>query len=474
MKHLAVVGTGYVGLVTGAMLASVGNRVTCIDKDPDIVSALKAGKCPIHEPGLEEILNNATAEGSLTFTTEFAQAVSSAEAVFIAVGTPSTESGAYDLQYVEAAVCELALAARAGWHYLVVLKSTVTPDIYDRVRTILADCATRSSAEFEVVSNPEFLAEGTAVRDFRQPHRVVVGAVSQRAREFMEALYAPFTKGKPGILQFTDPRSAIVTKLAANSFLACRVALINELARYCDAVGADIEQVRTGLASDPRIGHLFLYAGPGYGGSCFGKDIRALRESAREHGTELNLIPAVEESNNQHKLYLPKRIEEYYRSLRGKTIAVWGVAFKARTDDIRESPSVEAMEYLLQRGATIHAHDPEALARAQARFADRIELFAGKYDAARGADALLIMTEWDSFKSPDYAELRERLRDRVIFDGRNILDANEVRAAGLAYVGMGTRGDGVLLRSAVHPPRVWQQPLDPGHPPPRFAESGWR
>jgi UDPglucose 6-dehydrogenase len=275
------------------------------------------------------------------------------------------------------------------------------------------------------------------VRDFGQPHRVIVGALSNDARDFMESLYAPFTKSKPGLLQFMDPKSAIVTKLAANSFLACRVALINEVARYCDVVGADIERVRTGLASDPRIGHLFLYAGPGYGGSCFGKDIRALRESAREHGIGLSVLPAIEQSNNDHKVYIAQQLKRYFGSVAGKTIAVWGIAFKARTDDIRESPSVDAIENLLEAGASIRAHDPQALERSQERFGDRITHCRNKYDAVQGADALVIMTEWDSYKSPDYAELGERLAARVIFDARNILDPIQAREAGLAYVGMG-------------------------------------
>lgn len=437
MKRLAVVGTGYVGLVSGAMFASVGNRVTCIDKDPKVVEALRTGRCPIHEPGLDEILRSAIADGNLTFTTDTAEAVEGADFVFIAVGTPSLESGAYDFQYVEGAAREIGRALSGHKRYLVVLKSTVTPDIYMRVHAILAQETSESGAEFEVISNPEFLAEGTAVRDFAQPHRVIVGVVSQEAQEFMEALYAPFTKRKPGLLQFTDPKSAIVTKLAANSFLACRVALINELARYCDALGADIECVRTGLASDPRIGQLFLYAGPGYGGSCFGKDIRALRESACEHGTDLSLIPAIEDSNNRHKLHMPKKIEQYFGSLAEKTIAIWGLAFKARTDDIRESPAVDAIEYLIERGARIQAHDPRALGRAEERFGNRIKYFENKYSAVCGADALAIMTEWDAYKSPDYHELGERLTHRIIFDGRNILDANEARQAGLLYVGIG-------------------------------------
>ena len=442
MKRLAVIGTGYVGLVSGAMFASVGNQVTCVDKDSSIVEALRAGHCTIHEPGLEEILQSAITEGALAFTSNTTEAVASADAVFIAVGTPSMASGAYDFRYVEAAAHEIGQALAASRRRcFVILKSTVTPDIYDRVQRILAEETAGSGAAFEVLSNPEFLAEGTAIRDFGQPHRIVVGALSEEAQEFMEALYGPFTKRKTGLLQFTDPKSAIVTKLAANSFLACRVALINELARYCEAVGADIERVRTGLASDPRIGHLFLYAGPGYGGSCFGKDIRALRESAREHAADLSLIPSIEESNNRHKLHLPKKIEQYFECLKGKTIAIWGVAFKARTDDIRESPSVDAIEYLLQRGARIQAHDPEAAKRMQERFGDRIRQFPNKYEAVSGADALAILTEWDTYKAPDFLELRERLADRVIFDGRNILDAIEVRRAGLAYVGMGRPGD---------------------------------
>jgi UDPglucose 6-dehydrogenase len=365
------------------------------------------------------------------------EAVKEADAIFIAVGTPSLESGAYDFRYVEAAAHEIGQALSRGKRYLVVLKSTVTPDIYARVNAILAQETAESGAGFEVVSNPEFLAEGTAVRDFAQPHRVIVGVSSRDAREFMEGLYAPFTKRKPGLLQFTDPKSAIVSKLAANSFLACRVALINEIARYCDAAGADIESVRAGLASDPRIGQLFLYAGPGYGGSCFGKDIRALRESALGHGADVSLIPAIEESNDRHRLYLPKKIERHFGSVAGMTIAVWGLAFKARTDDIRESPAVSAVEYLLQRGANIQAHDPQALRRAQEHFGTRIQFQNNKYDAATGASTLMIMTEWDTYKSPDYHELSARLTDRVIFDGRNILDVQEVRRAGFVYVGIG-------------------------------------
>ena len=440
MKSITIVGTGYVGLVTGTMFASVGNRVTCVDKDPKIVDALRSGRCPIHEPGLEEILRSAIAEGALSFSTEVAETVQTADAVFIAVGTPSLESGAYDFRYVEEAARQIGRALLPGRRYLIVLKSTVTPDIYASVRSIVGKEAANSGADFEVLSNPEFLAEGTAVRDFAQPHRVIVGTVSQEAREFMEALYAPFTKRKAGLLQFTDPKSAIITKLAANSFLACRVALMNELARYCDDVGADIESVRAGLASDPRIGQLFLYAGPGYGGSCFGKDIRALRESSREHGTDVSLIPAIEESNNRHKLYLPKKIEQYFGSLAGKVIAVWGLAFKARTDDIRESPAITAIEYFLERGARVHAHDPQALGRAADHFGGRMQGFDNKYAAVCGADALIIMTEWDAYKSPDFRELSERLSDRVIFDARNILDAEEVRQAGLSYFGIGREG----------------------------------
>ncbi|MCW5982038.1 MAG: UDP-glucose/GDP-mannose dehydrogenase family protein [Bryobacteraceae bacterium] len=447
MKRLAVVGTGYVGLVSGTMFACVGNHVTCIDKDPRIVEALRAGRCTIHEPGLEEILRSAVADGALHFATDTAEAVAAADAVFIAVGTPSLESGAYDFQYVEAAAREIGRALTPRRRRFIVLKSTVTPDIYTSVNAILTQETAASGVDFEVLSNPEFLAEGTAVRDFGQPHRIIVGAVSGEAQDFMETLYAPFTKRKPGLLQFTDPRSAIVTKLAANSFLACRVALINEVARYCEAVGADIERVRTGLASDPRIGHLFLYAGPGYGGSCFGKDIRALRESARGHGADLCLIAAIEESNGRHKLHLPQRVERHFGSVAGKTIAVWGLAFKARTDDMRESPSVDAIEYLLERGARVQAHDPRALDRAAERFGDRIVYCRNKYEAVSGAHALVIMTEWDAYKSPDYYELRERLEDGVIFDGRNILDADEVRQAGLVYIAMGRQAE-IALQTA--------------------------
>ncbi|MEJ7607658.1 MAG: UDP-glucose/GDP-mannose dehydrogenase family protein [Bryobacteraceae bacterium] len=436
MKRLAVVGTGYVGLVSGAMFASVGNHVTCVDKDPSIVEALQAGKCTIHEPGLDDILRSAILEGTLNFATNLAEAVEAADAVFIAVGTPSLESGAYDFQYVEAAAREIGRAMSPRRQYLIVLKSTVTPEIYERVQTLLLEETLGSAGKFELISNPEFLAEGTAVRDFGQPHRIIVGALSNQAKGFMEALYAPFTKRKPGLLHFTDPKSAIVTKLAANSFLACRVALINEVARYCEAVGADIERVRTGLASDPRIGDLFLYAGPGYGGSCFGKDIRALRESARQHGTGWSLIPAIEESNNRHKLHGPQQLERYFGSVAGKTIAIWGLAFKARTDDIRESPAVNAIENLLRSGAEIQAHDPEALQRSQEHFGNRIKHFENKYEAVRGAHALVIMTEWDAYKSPDYRNQSSDSGQSYIrqsqYPGRR-----KAREAGLVYVGMG-------------------------------------
>lgn len=440
MKRIAVIGSGYVGLVSGAMFAAVGNRVVCVDKDPSVLNALREGKCTIHEPGLEEVLRSAIAEEHLRFTADTAEAVAASDATFIAVGTPSMESGAYDFSYVYAAARDIGRALRTKSDYhLVVLKSTVTPDIYTAVTEILRQETEGSNVEFEVVSNPEFLAEGTAVRDFSQPSRVIVGAVSKAARDFMEGLYAPYTRRKPGLLQFTDPKSAIVTKLAANTFLACRVALVNEIAQYCDAVGADIDQVRTGLATDARIGHLFLYAGPGYGGSCFGKDLRALRESARDHGTEVSLIPAVEDSNNRHKLYLVRAIERRLHPIAGKTIAVWGIAFKARTDDIRESPALTVIDALLERGAKVQAHDPEAHKRAADRYGDTIALCPNKYDTLNGAHALVIMTEWDTYKSPDLQQLKDCLLEATVFDARNILDPDEVEDAGLRYVGMGRR-----------------------------------
>jgi UDPglucose 6-dehydrogenase len=444
-----------VGLVSGVMFAAVGNRVVCVDKDPSIVDSLREGKCTIHEPGLEEILRSAISEGNLTFTTDTAEAVAASEATFIAVGTPSMDSGAYDFRHVYAAAQEIGRALRATRDYhMVVLKSTVTPDIYTAVMEILRRETEGSGVPFEVVSNPEFLAEGTAVRDFSQPSRVIVGAASKAAHEFMEVLYSPYTRRKPGLLQFTDPKSAIVTKLAANTFLACRVALVNEIAQYCDAVGADIDQVRTGLAGDPRIGQLFLYAGPGYGGSCFGKDLRALRESAREHGTDVSLIPAVEDSNNRHKLYLLQKIESRLDPLPGKTIAIWGIAFKARTDDIRESPALTVIEALLERGAKVQAHDPKASLRAADRYGDRITICPNKYEALNGAHALVIMTEWDTYKSPDFNELRERLLDGIVFDARNILDPDEVEDAGLTYVGMGRRGAQVMAAAAGGPAQL--------------------
>ena len=323
-----------------------------------------------------------------------------------------------------------------GKRYLVILKSTVTPDVYGRVCSILTQETLESRADYELISNPEFLAEGTALRDFAQPHRVIIGVNSTEAKEFMEGLYSPFTKRKAGLMQVTDPRSAIVSKLAANSFLACRVALINELARYCDVVGADIESVRTGLASDPRIGQLFLYAGPGVWRKLLWErySSAARKRTPARYGCQSHTGNRGVEQPAQNSLAPKDRSSpglsgrENHRSL--------GLAFKARTDDLRESPSLEAIEYLLQRGARIHAHDPQASRRAQEHFGDRIKHCDDKYAAVCGADALVIMTEWDTYKSPDFYELRERLAARVIFDGRNIFDPEEVRRAGLTYVGM--------------------------------------
>jgi UDPglucose 6-dehydrogenase len=432
---VAVIGTGYVGLVLGAGLAETGNQVQCVDIDADKVARLRQGRIPIYEPGLEPMVQRNVAGGRLTFTTDTGAAVEGSDVVFIAVGTPPDEDGSADLQHV------LAAARAIGDHMngpkVVVTKSTVP---VGTARMVRDEMAARTSVPFHVCANPEFLKEGAAVEDFMKPDRVIVGVESDEARGVIEELYAPFVRtGNP--LIFMDITSAEMTKYAANAMLATRISFMNQVAELCDAVGADVGLVRRGIGSDPRIGPAFLFPGPGYGGSCFPKDVKALVRTARERGVRLDLLEAVEEVNRRQKRrVLDKLTAALGGGLAGRRVAVWGLAFKAETDDVRESPALDLIRGLLEAGATVAAHDPQAMASARRILADRVAYVADPYEALRDADALAIMTEWLIFRNPDFAMMKTRLRQPVVVDGRNLYDPARMRRLGFRYFGIG-RGE---------------------------------
>lgn len=429
---VAVVGTGYVGLVVGACLAETGNDVMCADVDKGKVAALNKGKIPIYEPGLEPLVVSNQAEGRLSFTTDVGAAVEAAEVVFIAVGTPSDEDGSADLQHV------LDVARTIGDHMnrpkVVITKSTVPVGTACKVREAIAE---RTSEKFHVCSNPEFLKEGAAVDDFMKPDRVVVGVDSDEAAEVVGQLYAPFVRtGNP--IMFMDIPSAELTKYAANAMLATRISFMNQIAELCDKVGADVTRVRKGIGSDARIGSAFLFPGPGYGGSCFPKDVKALIRTGDDNGVGLDILKAVEDVNARQKQRLPAMLTQALGGeLQGSTIAVWGLAFKARTDDMRESPSIELIEAVLAAGGRVRAHDPEANRTAQAEFGKRIEYVDRMYDALEGADALVIVTEWLEFRNPDFDRMKDLLRQPVIVDGRNLYDPKKMKQLGFTYVSLG-------------------------------------
>jgi UDPglucose 6-dehydrogenase len=431
---IAVIGSGYVGLVLGTCFADSGNRITCVDVDADKIARLKQGEVPIFEPGLEELLQRNIAEGRLSFSTDVASAVAQAKVVFIAVGTPMGDDGSADLKYV-LAVAE-TIGKNLNGYKVVVLKSTVPVGTNQKVRETISKL---TKQDFEVVSNPEFLKEGAAIEDFTKPDRVVVGCSSERGQKVMEELYAPFLRnGKP--LLIMDPASAEMTKYAANAMLATRISFMNEMARICEAVGADVNQVRKGIATDARIGFPFLYPGVGYGGSCFPKDVRALVHTARAHGCETEIVPAVERVNEaQKQLLVDKVLKHYAGEVKGKRFCLWGLAFKPKTDDMREAPSVVVAEALLKRGATICAFDPEAMKEARRVLGSKVEYADSAMAAARGADALLLVTEWSEFRQVDLDELKSMLKTPVLFDGRNIWDAARVRARGFTYYGIGVK-----------------------------------
>jgi UDPglucose 6-dehydrogenase len=434
---IAVIGTGYVGLVTGTCFAESGHHVTCVDLDADKVETLRSGGIPIYEPGLEELVRRNAREKRLVFTTSTAEAMVGTDVAFIAVGTPPGENGEADLRHVLEAATELG---RHLTRYTVVVnKSTVPVGSAEKVAEAIARVARApAGAEFDVVSNPEFLKEGAAIDDFMRPDRVVVGVASERARAVMAELYAPFVRAEQPIL-FMDTRSAELTKYAANAMLATRISFMNEMATLCEKLGADADQVRRGIGSDRRIGHPFLFPGVGFGGSCFPKDVRAVMTMARHVGLDFDLLRSVERVNERQKRWLVERALKHFGSLAGRTCAVWGLAFKPKTDDMREAPALTVIEGLLGAGARVRAHDPVARAVAARLFEGRVELVEEPYAAAEGADALFLVTEWNEFRQLDLEKLRGVMKTPVLFDGRNVWDAGKVRAAGFTYYGVGRR-----------------------------------
>jgi len=431
---ICVVGTGYVGLVAGTCFAESGNDVTCVDNVPEKVAALQRCEIPIYEPGLEELVRRNSAEKRLLFSTDLDTAVKAAEVCVIAVGTPMDHSGAADLRAVMA-VAE-AIAKAANGDKVVAIKSTVPIGTADRVRRVLRE---HGKHKIEVVSNPEFMKEGAAIEDFMKPDRVVLGADSEAAIEVMKEIYGPFVRTENPILTM-DNRSAEMTKYAANSLLATKISFINEIANLCEKVGADINAVRRGIGTDRRIGPHFLFPGVGYGGSCFPKDVHAIMSTAQDHQLDFTLLRAVDEVNERQKRVMVGRIIEHFGGdVAGRTIAIWGLAFKPRTDDMREAPAVVLIERLLGSGAKIAVHDPEAMNEAKKFFGNRVSYHKVNYDALEGADALVVVTEWNEFRRPDFERMKGLLKAPVIFDGRNVYEPLQMAALGFTYYSMGRR-----------------------------------
>jgi len=435
--HLAVVGSGYVGLVAGACFAETGNDVVCVDKDAGKIERLQRNEIPIYEPGLEDLVRRNQAEGRLRFSTDLPAAVREAKVIFIAVGTPPNEDGSADLSHVLDVAGEIGRAMDGP--RLVVNKSTVPVGTADRVEAAIRAV---TSQPVDVASNPEFLKEGAAIEDFMRPDRVIIGVQTDAARAALEALYAPFTRRGGDRFIVMDRRSAELTKYAANAMLATRISFMNQVAALCEALGADVHLVRAGIGSDQRIGRAFLYPGPGYGGSCFPKDVKALVHMAKEADVAADVLEAVEAANaRQKQVLLDKTRQRLGADLAGKVVAVWGLAFKAETDDMRESPSIPLVEGLLAAGARVQVHDPRATESARAIFGDRVLYAADPYSAAHGADALVIVTEWLVYRNPDLDRLKLLLRRPLVIDGRNLFDPARMRSLGFEHVGIG-RGRG--------------------------------
>ena len=432
--RIAVIGTGYVGLVAGTCFAESGNTVTCVDIDERKVRKLRDGEVPIYEPGLEELLKRNVKDGRLKFTTSYAEAIPDAEVAFIAVGTPPGEDGSADLKYVLEAA--RTIAANMKGYLVVVDKSTVPVGTADKVKE-----AMKASTDhpFDVVSNPEFLKEGAAIDDFLKPDRVVIGSESPRAAEVMDELYAPFVRTGNPIIHM-DVASAELTKYAANAMLATRISFMNEIANICNVVGANVDLVRKGIGSDARIGSLFLFAGLGYGGSCFPKDVKAIVKTAEDSGYDFRVLKAVEAVNETQKRILYDQVKEHFKGdLEGKKFAVWGLAFKPNTDDMREAPAIVVIENLLKDGATVTAFDPEAMEESREHYlGDRITYAPSAMEALEGADALILITEWNKFRRPDFEKIKESLKNPVVFDGRNIYSRKVLERLGFTYYAIGT------------------------------------
>ena len=428
---IAVVGTGYVGLVVGACLAENGNDVTCIDKDEGKIAMLNGGKVPIYEPGLEEMVKRNHSNHRLMFSMDLPAAVGDAEVVFIAVGTPQGEDGAADLTHVLAVARDVG---RALTKYAVIVnKSTVPVGTAQKVRATIAK---ETAQSFSVVSNPEFLKQGAAIEDFMKPDRVVIGADDERSAGIMKEVYGPFTRTGAPIMTM-DTASAELSKYAANALLATKISFMNEIANVCEVVGANVDHVRKAVGSDRRIGNSFLFPGVGYGGSCFPKDVKALVKSSEDQGYDFRILRSVEAVNESQKSKLVRRMEEHFGGLRGRTIAVWGLAFKPRTDDMREAPAIVVIERLLAAGVTVRAYDPEAAETARRLFDDRIMICDTSYEALGGADALAIVTEWNEFREPDFKRMRQLLKTPIIFDGRNIYSPEQMQTLGFRYFSIG-------------------------------------
>lgn len=428
---IAVVGTGYVGLVTGTCFAETGNNVVCVDIDEAKIASLKAGKITIYEPGLEQLFDRNLEQGRLTFTTQLQEGIKDAQIIFLALPTPPGEDGSADLKYV------LGVADQLGElldHYTVIVdKSTVPVGTAEKVRERIQK---KAKVEFDVVSNPEFLREGVAVEDFMKPDRVVIGTSSERAAKIMNNLYIPFVRQGNPIL-FMDERSAELTKYAANSFLATKITFMNEIANLCEKLGADVDAVRKGVGTDSRIGKRFLFPGIGYGGSCFPKDVWALAKASEESDYDFRILKSVMEVNADQKTKLIPHITKHFGSLKGKTIAIWGLSFKPHTDDIREAPALYNIEALLSGGATVRVHDPEAMANVKKLLGEKISYHQTPYDAAQGADAILIATEWPEFRAPDFGKLASVMKGKVIFDGRNLYELRDLKENGFTYISIG-------------------------------------
>ena len=429
---IAVVGTGYVGLVTGTCFAETGNQVTCVDINAEKVKQMQAGKIPIYEPGLDDLFQRNTQEGRLHFTTSLQEGIEGAKVIFLALPTPPGADGSADLKYILQVADDLGPILS---DYTVIIdKSTVPVGTSDKVREAIAKNA---KVDFDVVSNPEFLREGVAVEDFMKPDRVVIGTQSDRAKDLMSRLYAPLVRqGNPII--FMDERSAELTKYAANAFLATKITFMNEIANLCELVGANVDEVRKGIGTDSRIGKRFLFAGIGYGGSCFPKDVEALAKTSAENDYEFKILDSVMKVNeNQKTKLIPHLVKHFKGDLKGKKIAMWGLAFKPYTDDIREAPSLYNIDALLELGASVSAYDPEAMGHVKQVMGDKISFTKSPYEALDGADALLIVTEWPQFRTPDFERMDSLLKNKVIFDGRNLYELNQMQELGYTYYSIG-------------------------------------